>query len=190
VLSSWIRSLRHWATNKSEQDSRASCTDPRIGRMIARMQEAEEKAWWREKTSAVGGTDQQLLVIGPRADADSAALAALGASLREWQATRSYARHIWGLNDLLEGRPPRTPPIYLSVPYPCERYEEQFEQVALVFVAAGTDMRGAAEDLAVASKLIPRCWPTWKTPIPTATGNADSRGGHCSIPRRSGQCGE
>ncbi len=100
------------------------------------------------KTAAVGDTDQQLLVIGPRGDADSRALTALGASLREWQATRSYARHIWGLDDLLEGRPPRTPPIYLSVPYPCERFEEQFQPVALVFVAAGTDMTSAAEDLA------------------------------------------
>ena len=148
MLSRWIRSLSHWAMNKSELDLRASCADPRIGGVIARMQEAEERAWWRGKTAAVGDTDRQLLVIGPRADADSMMLAALGASLRDWQATRSFARHIWGLDDLLAGLPPRTPPIYLAVPYSCERYEEQFEQVALVFVAAGTDMLKAAEDLA------------------------------------------
>ena len=147
MLSRWIRSLSHWAMNKSERDLRASCTDPRIGEMIARMYEAEEKAWWSGKTAAVGATDEQLLVIGPRANADSVMLATLGASLRKWQATRSYARHIWGLDDLLEGRPPRTPPIYLAVPYPCERFEEQFEQVALVFVAAETDMPRAARDL-------------------------------------------
>jgi hypothetical protein len=148
VLPRWIRSLTRWVLNKSEQDRSASCPDPRLRGLIARLQEAEEKAWWRGKTAAVSDTDQQLLVIGPSADADAGALAALGASFREWQATRSYARHIWGLDDLLEGRPPRTPPIYLSVPYPCERFEEQFEQVALVFVAAGTDMTRAAEDLA------------------------------------------
>jgi hypothetical protein len=134
--------------NKSAKDLTAARTNPRIEGVKARMQEAEEKAWWKGKTAAVGDTDQQLLVIGPRADADSVMLAALGARLREWQATRSYARHIWGLDDLLEGRPPRTPPIYLSVPYPCERFEEQFESVALVFVAAGTDMPRAAQDLA------------------------------------------
>jgi hypothetical protein len=112
------------------------------------MQEAEDRGWWRGKTAVVSETDQQLVVIGPRGDADSGALEALGASLREWQATRSYARHIWGLDDLLEGRRPRTPPIYLAVPYPCERYEEQFEPVALVFVAVGTELTRAAADLA------------------------------------------
>ncbi len=112
------------------------------------MREAEEKSWWKGKTSAVAETDRQLLVIGPRRDAGPGDLAALGAILGGWQATRSYARHIWGLDDLLEGRPPRTPPIYLAVPYPCERFEEQYEPVALVFVASGTDLAQAAEDLA------------------------------------------
>ena len=116
--------------------------------MVARMQDAEDKAWWKEKTSAVGETDEQLLVIGPGANVDPRALAALGTTLSEWQASRPYARHIWGVEDLLQGRAPRTPPIYLSVPYPCERFEEQFESVALVFVATGTDLKEAAEDLA------------------------------------------
>ncbi len=40
VLSRWIRSLSHWAMKKSEQDLRASCADPRIRSVIARMQEA------------------------------------------------------------------------------------------------------------------------------------------------------
>ena len=95
MLSRWIRSISDWAMNKSEQDLRASCTDPSAG-VTARMQEAEAKAWWSRKTAAAGATVQPLLVIGPRAGADSVALAALGSSLREWQATRSYARHIWG----------------------------------------------------------------------------------------------
>jgi hypothetical protein len=112
------------------------------------MQAAEGTAWWVGKTSAVGETDEQLVVIGTGANAGADALKALGRSLQEWQVTRSCARHIWGLEDLLEGRAPRTPPIYLSVPYRCERFEEQFEKVALVFVTAGTDKKVAAHDLA------------------------------------------
>jgi hypothetical protein len=84
----------------------------------------------------------------PGAHAKPEALTALGTTLREWQATRPHARYIWGLDDLLQGRAPRTPPIYLAVPYSSERFEEQFEQVALAFVAAGTERKDAAEDLA------------------------------------------
>lgn len=99
-------------------------------------------------TGLVDETDQQLAVVGPSSDASADDLRALGGALARWQAEFPQARHIWGLSDLLEGRPPRTPPIYLAVPYPMGGFAERFEPVALVFVAEGTDIEVAINDLA------------------------------------------
>lgn len=108
---------------------------------------AEEKAWWKDMTGLVGRTDQQLVVIAPRSDATADDLRGLGRVLALWKAEFGPARHIWGLSDLLEGRPPRTPPVYLAVPVLVHRLEERCEPVALVYVAEGTDLRAAAADL-------------------------------------------
>ena len=115
--------------------------------LIARMRAAEKKAWWRDLTGLVGETDQQLAVIGPRADATPDDLRGLGQALERWQAEYPQARHIWGLTDLLQGRAPRTPPIYLMVPRSVDRFEESYEPVALVYVAEGTDKEAATRDL-------------------------------------------
>ena len=115
--------------------------------LFARRRVAEEKAWWRDMTGVVGETDQQLVVIGPRNDATADDLRGLGQALARWKAEFPRARHIWGLTDLLEGRHPRTPPIYLMVPYPLEQFDECYEPVALVYVAQGTDIEAAARDL-------------------------------------------
>jgi hypothetical protein len=143
-----IRFFRRWPRREAVESRTGQPSDHRVRQRVAQMQEDDGKAWWAGKTSAVGETDEQLVVIGPRVDAGRDAYRALGTSIREWHVTRSYARHIWGLEDLLQGSAPRTPPIYLCVPYPCERFAEQFEPVALVFVAAGTDKKVAADDLA------------------------------------------
>jgi hypothetical protein len=121
--------------------------DTKAEEWFARLRAAEEKAWWRNLTGLVGESDQQLVVIGPRADATADDLRGLGLALARWKAEYPQARHIWGMSDLLEGRPPRTPPIYLAVPYPVERFEDCYEPVALVYVAPGTDMEAAARDL-------------------------------------------
>ena len=115
--------------------------------LLVRLREAEEKAWWRDMTGLVGEKDQQLIVIGPRSDATTDDLRALGEALDCWKTVFPQARHIWGLTDLLEGRFPRTPPIYLMVPYPVERSDEFYEPVALVYVGEGTDMEAAREGL-------------------------------------------
>ncbi len=122
--------------------------DPRMLEEAERLREAQARAWWRDRTGVVAETDGQLLVIQPRADASADALRALGARLREWKQSKPHARHIWGLDDLLDGRGPRTPPIYLSVPYKLDGYENHYEAVALVFVAGGTNFKAAADDLA------------------------------------------
>ena len=108
--------------------------------MMAKMRAAEEKAWWREMKKLVGEKDQPLAVIGPRSDATDDDLQALGKAIERWKTGFPQARYIWGLTDLLEGRRPRTPPIYFSVPYPVEGFEERYEPVVLVYVAEGTDM--------------------------------------------------
>ena len=148
MLARLIHFLRRGARSTPEEIRREEPSDPRLRHIVLQMQEAAGKAWWLGKTSAVAETDEQLAVIGPGVNASALALQALGRSLQEWQATRTYARHIWGREDLLEGSAPRTPPIYLGVPYLCEHYGEQFEQVALVFVTAGTDKKAAGDDLA------------------------------------------
>lgn len=108
---------------------------------------AETKAWWRDMTGLVSKTDQQLVVIGPRSDATADDLRGLGQALEHWRADFPQARHIWGLSDLLEGKVPRTPPLYLMVPYSVDRFEECYEPVALVYVAEGTILDIAARDL-------------------------------------------
>jgi len=121
--------------------------DTRMEKLFARLRAAEEKAWWRDMTGLVGNTDQQLVVIGPRSDVTADELKGLGQILVLWKAEFPQARHIWGLADLLDGRCPRTPPIYLMVPYPVDRFDECYEPVALVYVAEGTHIAVAARDL-------------------------------------------
>jgi hypothetical protein len=120
--------------------------DTKAGQFFSRLRAAEEKAWWWDMTGPVGETDQQLVVIGPRIDATADDLRALGQALARWKAEFPQARHIWGLTDLMEGRHPRTPPIYLAVPYTLEQFQKG-EPVALVYVAQGTDIKAAATDL-------------------------------------------
>jgi hypothetical protein len=115
--------------------------------LFALLRAAEAKAWSRDVTGLVGDTDQQLAVIGPRSDATADDLRGLGQALERWKAEFRQARHIWGLTDLLEGRCPRTPPIYLTVPFPLEGFEECYEPVALVYVAQGTNLEAAARSL-------------------------------------------
>jgi hypothetical protein len=88
--------------------------DSRCEEMRAAFRAAEEKAWWRDMTGLVSETDQQLVVIGPRSDATADELRGLGQTLAQWKAEFPQARHIWGLTDLLEGRHPRTPPVYIA----------------------------------------------------------------------------
>ena len=95
----------------------------------------------------VAETDEQFAVISPRAGATSEELELLGELLRQWQETHSYVQHIWGLEDLLEGRIPRTPPIYLMVPYEAGSFARYYEPVALIFVAQGTVHQRARESL-------------------------------------------
>lgn len=121
--------------------------DTKAEELFARFRVAEEHAWWRDMTGMVGETEQLLVVIGPRCDATVDDLRGLGQALTRWKAEFPPPCHIWGLTDLMEGRLPRTPPIYLMVPYPLEQFEECYEPVALVYVAQGTDIEAAARDL-------------------------------------------
>lgn len=90
--------------------------DTRADELFARFRAANASGWWLDMTGFVGETDQQLVVIGPRADATADDLRGLGQALARWKAEFSQARHIWGLTDLLEGRHPRTPPSILWFP--------------------------------------------------------------------------
>jgi hypothetical protein len=112
-----------------------------------RMAQAMEHAWWKGQTALVAATDEPLAVVAPKSGAAAGELVLLGQRLRNWQQANACARHIWGLDDLLAGRPPRTPPVYLTVSYPLDRLAECYEPVALVFVAAATDHKAAIESL-------------------------------------------
>ena len=114
---------------------------------LASIRGAEEKARWKDVTGLVGPTDRQLALISPRSDATADELRGLGQVLARWKAEYTQARHIWGLADLLDGRPPRTPPVYLAVPVLIARFEERYEPVALAYVAESGDLKAAAADL-------------------------------------------
>ena len=86
-------------------------------------------------------------MIGPRADATPDDLRSLGQALERWKAAFPQARHIWGLDDLRDGRTPRTPTVLLAVPFPADGFEERFEPVVLVYVAEGTNIKEAAKSL-------------------------------------------
>ncbi len=121
--------------------------DHRVLASLSRVREAERKGWWADKLDLVDQTDDQLAVIGPRADASDCELESMGRALKQWKDTHGYARHIWGLDDLLVGRCPRTPPVYLMVPFRIDDLHQAYEPVALVFIAAGTNREEAFESL-------------------------------------------
>src|SRR3954453_9618507 len=107
MLSRFLRSLSRWASNRSNRVLGGPDLEPRIRSMIARWQEIEEKAWWKDLTGLVGETDRQLVVIGPRSDATADDLRALAQAIERWKADNPQARHVWGLVELLDGRSPR-----------------------------------------------------------------------------------
>lgn len=146
MLSRWIRSLFHRVGKRSEPDRREP-PSPQIQEIIERVRDFEERGWWKDLTGLVDKTDEQLVIIGPRSDATAEDLIVLGRALERWQAEFPQARHIWGLSDLLEGRTPRTPPIYIMAPFPLERFNECYEPVALVYVVGGTDHEAAGMGL-------------------------------------------
>lgn len=107
----------------------------------------KERGWWKEKAEMVDDMDEALAVIAPSRDATEEERQSLGEHLRKWQEAHEYIRYIWGLEDLLQGQFPRTPPIYFSLPY-SEPYDECYEPVALVLVMRGIDHEIALESLA------------------------------------------
>jgi len=121
--------------------------DYRILESLLRVTEAERKGWWANKLDLVDQTDDQLAVISPRADASDCELKSMGWALKQWKDIHGYVRHIWGLNDLLVGQCPRTPPVYLMVPFSIDDLHQQYAPVALVFIAAGTNREEAFESL-------------------------------------------
>jgi hypothetical protein len=105
-----------------------------------------ENRWWKEQESLVSNSDETLVVICPCSDMTNDELILLGNRLNEWQRANKFVRHIWGLGNLLEGCVPRTPPIYLMIPF-IGKLAECYEQVALVFVEKGIDHEIAINSL-------------------------------------------
>jgi hypothetical protein len=93
---------------------------------------ADEKGWWKDKIGFARTTGQQLVVV-QTVNSTPDNLRSLGREIERWQAGFLQARYIWGLDDLLIGLYPRTPPIYLSAPYSLDRFDEFHEPVVLVY---------------------------------------------------------
>jgi hypothetical protein len=146
---SWLKGLfqRRESVDAGRSDPAEQPSGSPGSDLLSRLMEAEVGAWWKDKISLVAKTDEQFAVIGPRADATVEELESLGKQLRQWQEAHTNARHIWGLEDLLAGQVPRTPRIYLMVPFSIDSYAESYEPVALIFVAQGTDHGQARESL-------------------------------------------
>ena len=85
-------------------------------------------------------TDKWLATVRPRGDCTPAGLEAIGLTLRAWQHAARWAGHVWGLDDLLAGRRPRTPP-FRALSY--RMSPDAHEPMALVCVAADAPDREA-----------------------------------------------
>lgn len=141
-----IRFLRRRFQSETEEALSAGRADLKPRDVLLQLQQAEARGWWTGTTSNVADTDEELVVIRPDYETPEE-LKALGIDLESWKSASSYVRHIYGLEDLLEGRQPRTPPLYLGLPYPMDGFEHRFEPIILAFVAARTDHKTALEEL-------------------------------------------
>lgn len=114
-----------------------SAPDARSVELVERILAYESAAWWKDLPNPVGPNDVPTVVVAPHRNATPDQLRSLGEGLRRWQQEYSPARPVWGLDDLLAGRRPRTPPIYLAVPVPAD--PSYAEPIALIFAPHGTD---------------------------------------------------
>jgi hypothetical protein len=85
--------------------------------------------WVPDLPPPVLPANKWLAIVIPKRGCTPFDLEAVGLTLRDWQLTDPRAGHIWGLDDLLAGRRPRTPPI-LPLSYPCS--PDAHEPVALL----------------------------------------------------------
>ena len=90
-------------------------------------------AWWLDLPAPELPTAHHLAAIQARMGAGPTELEAAGLRIREWQHTYPRAGHVYGLDDLLSGRLPRTPPFLLPLTYAISA--DSCEPIALVCVA-------------------------------------------------------
>lgn len=96
--------------------------------------------WVPDLPPPVRPTDKWVATVKPRGDCTPADLEAVGLTLRVWQHAAPWAGHVWGLDDLLAGRRPRTPPL---LPLSYRMTPDAHEPIALVCVAADAPDREA-----------------------------------------------
>lgn len=111
--------------------------------------DVELKYWWNDQLHLVDPTDEALQVIQPDSSCAPDELQAIGLCLQEWRDQFPGAKHIWGLNELLNSQWPRTPPDYLHVPFDLLRLDSA-EPVAVVLVVKGTNRPDAVASLSKA----------------------------------------
>jgi hypothetical protein len=90
-------------------------------------------AWWLALPAPELPAAHHLAAIRARRGAGPTDLEAAGLRIREWQHAYPRAGHVYGLDDLLSGRLPRTPPFLLPLTYPVSA--DACEPIALVCVA-------------------------------------------------------
>jgi hypothetical protein len=81
-----------------------------------------------------------LAVIKTRSDNSPEQNRKLGEVLKNWQSGNAQVQYIWGLDDLLAGKHPRSPCDYFQISRPLKDLRDDHEAVALVMVLQDTDM--------------------------------------------------
>jgi hypothetical protein len=103
--------------------------------------------WWTDTMSKLKEDLVPLAVIKPRSDNSPEQNRKLGEVLKRWQSGNAQVQHIWGLDDLLAGKHPRSPCDYFQIPRSLKALCDGHEAVALVLVLQGAPMNDLGNTL-------------------------------------------
>ena len=95
--------------------------------------------WWLETMNKLPGDLIPLAVIKVRADNSAEQFQAIGEVLIRWLVSQRQVGHIWGLQELLDGKQPRSPCEYFLIPRSRKDLEHGNEPVALLMAKPGAD---------------------------------------------------
>jgi hypothetical protein len=88
-----------------------------------------------------------LAVVKPRGNNSPEQYLKMGEALRAWKLRCPQVQHIWGLDELLAGKPPKSPCDYFLIPRSPADLRDGHEPVALVMVQADADMSAIGNSL-------------------------------------------
>jgi hypothetical protein len=103
--------------------------------------------WWFDTKSKLKDDLVPLAVIKSRSDNTPEQNRKMGEVLRRWQSGNAQVLFIWGLDDLLKGKHPRSPCEYFQIPRSLQDMRDGHEAVALVIVLQDAPMNDIGNSL-------------------------------------------